>query len=145
MKPNIDKPLHQLRKSSLRKLVKALRSDKYDQSLTCLNNGEGFCCLGVASDLVRKEKGGTWRKLPNGPYDDNEKYLSLKGNGGSNFTSFPGPVVLRWLGYTQAEIDSVDLDNLVPNALSELARLNDKGVSFSAIADTIDSHIKLIK
>lgn len=34
------------------KWVKALESDKYQQTIGVLNDGKGFCCLGVICELV---------------------------------------------------------------------------------------------
>jgi hypothetical protein len=38
----------------------ALRSGNYKQTVGMLRDSKGFCCLGVACDLVAKEGGGKW-------------------------------------------------------------------------------------
>ena len=48
-------------KDRLRLLVVALRSGEYTQALGHLRTRDGYCCLGVACDIYRKETGeGTW-------------------------------------------------------------------------------------
>jgi hypothetical protein len=43
----------------------ALESGEYKQTLGCLNNSEGMCCLGVLTDLYLKEHGLSWEeKVP---------------------------------------------------------------------------------
>ena len=45
------------------RLVEALRDGSYTQTANILCDGESYCCLGVGSDLMRKEaKKGTWGK-----------------------------------------------------------------------------------
>lgn len=43
------------------KWVKALRSGKYAQTRGELRNAEGYCCLGVLTDLYCKEKNIRWK------------------------------------------------------------------------------------
>lgn len=38
-------------KKNVRKLIRALRSGKYEQARGALRDGQKFCCLGVACDL----------------------------------------------------------------------------------------------
>lgn len=47
---------------NIRKWVTALRSGEYEQTKGVLKNDNGFCCLGVATDVYMKECGGTWSK-----------------------------------------------------------------------------------
>lgn len=42
------------------KWLKALRSKKYKQAQHALVDGEAYCCLGVAHDLLVKGKKATW-------------------------------------------------------------------------------------
>lgn len=49
MKPSIKK-----------KWVAALRSGQYQQAKKVLTDGQGFCCLGVLSNLYALEKGEMW-------------------------------------------------------------------------------------
>lgn len=41
-------------KENIALVVAALRSDEYPQCRGVLNNGEGFCCLGVATEVAIK-------------------------------------------------------------------------------------------
>ncbi|QGT54331.1 hypothetical protein b3_0087 [Synechococcus phage B3] len=42
------------------KWVAALRSGEYQQTTGCLRSSEGFCCLGVLTDLYLKEHDEEW-------------------------------------------------------------------------------------
>lgn len=51
----------------MRRLAKALISGKYQQARSRLRTAEGFCCLGVACDLMAKDAkkgGGRWNSQP---------------------------------------------------------------------------------
>lgn len=44
-----------LNQKQIKKWVEALRSGKYKQTKHILNNDSGYCCLGVACKVLRKE------------------------------------------------------------------------------------------
>lgn len=47
------------------KWITALESGEYPQTRSCLNDKNGFCCLGVLTDLFIKETGrGKWQCAP---------------------------------------------------------------------------------
>jgi hypothetical protein len=48
-------------KENMLKLVTALESGEYKQGHYRLRTEDGWCCLGVASDLAAKEGVGTWQ------------------------------------------------------------------------------------
>lgn len=57
------------------KWVAALRSGEYNQAVSVLRNGYGFCCLGVLCDLFASEHGmGDWdvNRLGGNDGDDEE-------------------------------------------------------------------------
>ncbi len=45
-----------IQKRRIKKFLKALRSGTYKQAKGALSENGGFCCLGVACDLYRKDK-----------------------------------------------------------------------------------------
>jgi hypothetical protein len=99
-----------------KKWVAALRSGEYKQAQSQLKTEIGHCCLGVACELA-KQAGVI------SDYKSSEWFL---------------PVTVRnWLGLathggTYQESEDTDLD-------MSLARKNDRGATFSEIADIIES------
>lgn len=45
-----------MKKSVMKKWVKALRSGKYEQGIHYLNNGDKYCCLGVLCEVLEIKK-----------------------------------------------------------------------------------------
>jgi len=111
-----------------RKLIAALRSDKYKQTPDWLRKGDRFCCLGVYCDISGS---GEWKKR------DREFSFHLFGKHllePSALTVLPTLLArrLRWdddsgiLNFTNREAGVVTL-----------AMLNDDGFTFNQIADLI--------
>lgn len=50
------------RTPELEKWLEALRGGKYAQAYSRLRDNEGFCCLGVACDVLKDDVGGKWLK-----------------------------------------------------------------------------------
>jgi hypothetical protein len=99
--------------------VENLRSGEYKQARQSLHNYSGeFCCLGVACDLFGK---GKWDPSAVYYYEENEMHF-----GGSDI-----PASVRI---------ALGLNNHV---VRHLAILNDKGHSFSEIADYIENELEL--
>lgn len=97
--------------------VDALRSGEFAQCRSELRKGDGSLCAGgVACELYRRATGrGEWTDAGFATYD--------KGI----FPFFPPDEVLEWIG-------DADDYGLVKRA----TKLNDRGLSFAAIADEID-------
>lgn len=114
----------------LERLVEALRSGEFDQTKHQLRTSEGFCCLGVACELYRRETGiGYWE----------ESYTN----------KVPKPITVY--KYVYPDYDNKGI-NLLPKPIADwyditaagrfsdsnhLALLNDLGKTFAEIADTI--------
>ena len=122
------------------KWVAALRSGDYDQTKSFLRDDKGFCCLGVACDLYRKDTGdGKWKR----------KWMLLKSKHyygfsfgsrnakGEQVSGLPVPVS-QWLGVGNAlgNYDPLPTGN---GKMASLSMRNDSGNSFSEIADIIES------
>lgn len=93
--------------------VAALRSGKYRQTRAYLRTNEGFCCLGVACDLMAPE---TWETISGSVY-------SFRGND----ANLPKEVARKL--------------NLTYEAEDRLTVLNDdKAYTFNRIADYIEEN-----
>jgi hypothetical protein len=113
--------------------LRALRSNLFPQNKSFLSVDGGFCCLGVGCEIAilaglplhKKTQGKTeaGNSLPTF-YDDN--------------SAFPPPSVGDWLGLRTVQGEYFVTENGERHAKT-LARLNDDGVSFQAIADLIES------
>lgn len=112
-----------------RKWIKALRSDNYKQTRLTLQDKKGFCCLGVACDIL----------IP----DEDKMFCSGDGNlfGGYPSQQSNSP---EWLKLINEDFkkryknsDREDLYPLKPYALSDL---NDTlGLTFNEIADILEA------
>lgn len=101
--------------------IKALRSGKFKQTQNWLRNSEGHCCLGVLCEVYAQQTGeGRW----------NDRVFTTKQTSSSG--TLPKPV-REW-----AEIDVSD--PLLGRTLTA-SRLNDKGKSFTFIADRIEKYL----
>lgn len=102
----------------------ALRSGKYQQTTEVLHDDEGFCCLGVLTDLYRQECGGEW-------VEKNDYYDFVDVNHCVETDILPWAVV-NWSG----------LKDQVPHlADNYISNLNDRGMSFAEIADLIEKQL----
>ena len=101
-----------------KKWIAALRSGEYQQTCEVLRNEDGFCCLGVLTDLYIKENSLEWKKEPSGDY-------SFK-----NEEALPPSVVREWAG----------MENWQTAHGYLYYQLNDEeGYTFEQIADIIKS------
>ncbi len=100
--------------------LEALRSGEYKQTRMCLRDTDGYCCLGVLTDLYAKEKEVEWK------FQEHYQMYSL----GEHNGYLPPPVVV-W----------ADLSDYNPTIFdgTKLATLNDRqNLSFNDIADIIE-------
>ena len=109
------------------KWVEALRSGEYSQTKNTLRDKHGFCCLGVLCDLYRKETGLL-------EWVDEGRHFVIDGIG--NFTTLNSNV-MDW-----AELKDnnpmVWIDNV---NITSVAQVNDRGATFSEIADLIEKNL----
>jgi len=136
--------------------ITALTSGEYKQSKELLRTDEGFCCLGVLTDLAVKDKvdGIEW-------YYNNNR-LSKHGVSGSTIDpedSVLPPCVIDWAG-TVTDNPNIILEDTsifkkegrtIPIAMHfnrdthgyhmTLACLNDAGVTFAEIAEIIEEQL----
>lgn len=98
--------------------LNALRSGKYKQCKHYLNNANGFCCLGVLTDLASKD-GVEVARRADGTIDGDVLSFEVK----------------KWSG--MAFINGESQNDKLPI----LTNLNDRdGCTFYQIADVIESH-----
>lgn len=98
--------------------ITALRSGEFMQGQGQLRTGDKFCCLGVLSELAKRE--GLDVKAVNGE-GHSWLYASQK--------HFLPQIVAEWAGVTEF------------NDKQKLMNMNDGGDSFEEIADWIDGNL----
>ena|SRR3989304_915908 len=92
--------------------VKALRSGRYAQARHALRTDQGFCCLGVLCDIVKKDVKKSWQ--------EGASEMGMDG-----YKEYLPPVIAKFVG-------------LHRSSQAFLATKNDDGRSFGEIADLID-------
>jgi hypothetical protein len=119
------------------KWIRALRSGRYTQTTNTLrrinkatHKAEGYCCLGVLSDLYAKETGTPW--IPCKEFGRTDESL-LKGTRSRALLSQP---VCRWAGFNERRDDPAVINGAGRRV--RLSAMNDDGVSFTEIADAIE-------
>ncbi len=112
--------------------IKALRSGEYAQATGYLRTPEGFCCLGVACDLLSLWR---WELYPNaGGGRSCYKFINPEDPDYWAGTSLPKRVQDA---YCMINGDGrLDDDKLV-----SLANMNDEGRTFAEIADVIEREL----
>lgn len=106
--------------------IDALRSGEYQQTKGKLRNSNGFCCLGVLTDLYVKETNQEWTYSKQ---DEKYEYLDC------GFT-LPEKVMVL------ADLDEEDPKICTEDSGCTLAHYNDsKGYTFNQIADLIEENL----
>jgi len=119
------------------KWLAALRSGEYPQSAHALRSNEGYCCLGVLCDLYRLENPSRWVEdhddLGTAAVEwDPKRAVSIV---------VPPMVVMRWAGLSEQN-PCVNLeDDEGEERVTDLANLNDSGLTFEQLADVIEEHL----
>lgn len=109
------------------KWIAALESDEYKQTQRYLKTEEGFCCLGVLTDLYLQEIGDLWT-----PETDDGKQVYTYDECGFQL---PNDVV-EWAGLAYDD-PTVTINGVA----TELSALNDDGVDFKEISKLIKSSL----
>lgn len=113
------------------KWLDALRSGRYEQTEGFLSRGGGFCCLGVALDLLDPEG---WR----GEQGSNAR-ASRHGR-----TGFPSPIDLppEISRVMNARTDITDSNEGIKYTVMRfLGHMNDSGMTFAEIANWIEREL----
>lgn len=111
--------------------VEALRSGEYKQGKQLLHADDRFCCLGVACKLAVEDG-----VIPQGePLDPDEADSPFAYQG---LTGWVPGLVQQWLGLS-ADMGEYTARN---GRETSLARRNDSGLTFSRIAEIIESEPK---
>lgn len=110
------------------KWIAALCSGKYSQTREVLRDCQGYCCLGVLTDLYLQEKGEEWGEDVIGGYTF--YHLDCDGD------NLSAPVI-KWSG-----LDSCDPDVVYEEDLKTLIYLNDdQRLNFKEIAKIIEEQL----
>lgn len=112
-----------MKKSVMKKWVKALRSGKYQQTIGSLKNVDGYCCLGVLCDISKLSKFNNDAR-----YFDEEGLLPIEVIEFARITNSAG------------QFFSNIKTRKVYKRLKCLSEYNDRGKSFKQIADIIEKH-----
>lgn len=118
--------------------LKALRSGKYEQYIGALHlKGDGYCCLGVLCDILRKDFPGLeWEETdfcPEGP--GTPPIYSIFGE-----DAILPEEILQHAGLG-AENSMVSITNKNDSHPFDLTELNDDGRTFEEIADIIEKYL----
>ena len=120
-------------KANIRLWVDALRSGDYAQCHNALNDGKGFCCLGVACEVAIRSGVDVLRGTEEiGHSDDGtpKTRATYDNNGG-----YPPSAVREWLGLPEANPRLSPPDGGVTSAVFA----NDSAAwTFARIADAIE-------
>lgn len=130
--------------------VETLEGDEFTQTQRCLRTNEGYCCLGVATELFRRATGkGEWVLVEAGsmedidwesndcPFDENGDQLTHYAfvlNGETQRAVLPDPVK-NWIGLREASGHAIGA-----YGFGSLASDNDSGASFNKIAKSVKEH-----
>lgn len=114
--------------------IEALNSDEYTQTQGRLRTSEGFCCLGVLTDLYAKDHNQEWNLDEDGYYS----FEHFKGSIPLNLEESVLPTcVMVWSGLNSVNPYSLNSNTDMNTYLSDL---NDGGYSFKRIAKIIEKN-----
>jgi hypothetical protein len=117
----------------LNQWVPALRSGKYQQGMGVLHAvNDTYCCLGVACDLIANDE-----TVP-GPIRE----VAVDGVMPTSSHAFLPEAVSFFIGIGQGGEDISVGVNGFDTAWPSLAEANDKGASFSTIADALEAEAR---
>lgn len=124
--------------------TEALRSNEYAQCRKMLHRkDDGFCCLGVLTDLYLKAHPDAprWVDGPTNEWNIVQMQVNLGGDSMNNvhfIYGFLPKKVIEWSGMSHA------LGVLNPDSGRNLAQLNDDGIPFAQIADIIEKNMEIL-
>lgn len=137
-----------------KKWVDALQSNKYSQTHGILKDNIGFCCLGVAEDIMLSKTGNTWIDVSTGfrisdtkndqahRCEPSETLIKAVG------LTFPCGAIpfdlqedVRQYVNREMRRQSFNWKDLQIGEISTLAGLNDRMVTFEVIAKVIDKFL----
>ena len=116
------------------KWIDALGSGEYPQAIGCLNDGKGFCCLGVLADLHVKEGEAAWLR-----YEGMYKYKTPDNMIGE--ASVLPYTVRQWSGLENGVGSLPSFTDRNGKEYTALTQLNDDGFTFEQISDFIRAFI----
>jgi hypothetical protein len=116
-----------------KKWIAALRSGRYEQGQVYLKSKIGYCCLGVAAEVVGEE----FQQMS---FEPEEWYL-IDDDGLAEYSLLPYRVTKAYglRGSIGNFLESVDLGRS-DSITDSLADMNDRGFTFSEIANFIEQH-----
>lgn len=136
-----------MRKDVMELWVKALRSGDYSQTKECLHDSNGMCCLGVLCDIYAQGREGwaEWDLMDESEImnADGEMEEYAQWSMFDNHETLPCEV-REWANMKHPD-GSFETEGCDGTWYTEsLAVLNDKGKSFTYLADLIESNWKAL-
>lgn len=120
-----------IHKERIKLWIEDLRTTKAKQAKGYLKTKDGYCCLGRACEVYKKETGkGEWKKTGIG-----DIWFSANGQELPPHKSFAflPQEVYRWFGFHTIEFEDGDFDDPIG-----VTNNNDEGNSFKWIADKLE-------
>ena len=123
-------------KERRKKLTAALRSGQYKQIQGTLKREDGMCCLGVACELSGL---GSWEEAHDGEHEYFTKEVKHQDDPYSTHRSASNSIlptkVQNYYGFTS---ENGKFDQATKYGKKCLSELNDRGYTFTQLADIID-------
>lgn len=114
--------------------IAALRSGKYKQAKGLLKSNTGFCCLGVACDLINQN---TWKRIEEYDEETGESFESDD----RWYTSAGNDELPEEQDMTEEVFQVLASEYKNSRVMDKLAAMNDAGRSFAELADWIEEHL----
>lgn len=123
--------------ATIKKLwIKALRSGKYKQTRNSLKDTDGYCCLGVLTDLYIKDQNAQGKKCC-WVASTEEIRMKLKGADDKVMGGILPKIVSRWAGLREIRNPWVEAGKRAGDSCTEM---NDvRKYPFKKIADLIEA------
>jgi hypothetical protein len=120
---------------TIAQVVAALRSGKYSQTIGCLHDDNGFCCLGVAEDLA----GAKWKESA---HADKSKVFYRDDYDEPGATCQEAGVEMgEWGNFLFADEPFTCSDQII----DRLTSMNDERVDFNEIANWIEKAADMLR
>jgi len=114
--------------------VDKLRSGEYPQAKGVLRKSDGgFCCLGVLCELAVEQK------VIEPPTLHGSSYFYQDDKSDDAYDAWLPPTVRKWAGLQTDEVRLAEYRVVNEVAINTLSAMNDRGLTFTEIADFIES------
>lgn len=130
-----------MKKEIADKWADKLESGEYKQGTGCLRECDNYCCLGVLSDIVKKELNTEWIKSTSVYHPDR---YSIKGERDFLPEEVKEYCEMKSCNPTVVVSDKDDMYYFTDEGYGLLSELNDKHIPFTKIAQLIRENYETI-